>query len=170
MSEINMNGSNETGNSAESAAESFNQPKDKASDLFRGLDIAVPEGFRAIAEQTVNQSREAYETAKETMEQAIEALEKSLDKAGQGAAALNRKAIDVTQTNLNSGFDLAKDMAGAKNVAEIMELQAKFMRDQFGVLAAQAEEIRTLTSKVAEDTATPIKDHVSRSVSRVVSG
>ena len=169
MSEINVNGAKETEKSAEAATDAFKKVEDGASELFGGLDIAVPEGFRAIAEQTVNQSREAYENAKGTMEQAIEALEQSIDHAGQGAAALNRKAIDLTQTNLNTGFDLAKDLAGAKNVAEIMELQASFMRKQFGALAAQAEEVRTLTSKVAEDTATPIKDHVSRSVSKVVS-
>ncbi len=170
MSEINVNGATETENSAQAANTSFNKVGDGVSELFGGLDIAVPEGLRAIAEQSVNQSREAYENAKGTMEQAVEALERSIDQAGQGAAALNRKAIDFTQTNLNTGFDLAKDLAGAKNVAEIMELQASFVRKQFSALATQAEEVRTLTSKIAQDTATPIKDHVSRSVAKVVTG
>jgi hypothetical protein len=33
----------------------------------------------------------------------------------QGAVALNRKIIDIAQRNINSSFDLAKSLAGAKN-------------------------------------------------------
>ena len=36
----------------------------------------------------------------------------------QGAVALNRKIIDIAQRNINSSFDLAKSLAGAKNLAE----------------------------------------------------
>ena len=32
--------------------------------------------------------------------------------------ALNRKIIDIAQRNINSGFDHAKSLAGAKNLAE----------------------------------------------------
>ena len=104
------------------------------------------------------------------MEASFEALERSLGQAGQGAAALNRKVIELAQTNLNTGFDLAKDLAGAKNAAEIMEVQASFVRKQFGAFATQAEEVRTLTTKIAADTASPIKDHVSRSLANAVTG
>ena len=130
--------------------------------------MAVPEALRAIAEKTVTQSREAYESAKDSMEVAVEVLEKSIDEAGQGAAALNRKVIDNTQTNLNTGFDLVKALASAKNIAEIMELQASFAREQFEALTAQAEEIRDLSTKVATDTANPLKDHVSRSIDKAM--
>lgn len=170
MSMINVNDANETENTSEAAYDHAAKAGADTTEPFGGLDIAVPEGLRAIAEQTVTKSREAYENAKGTMEASIEALERSADQAGQGAAALNRKVIDHTQANLNTGFDLAKDLAGAKNVAEIMELQASFVRTQFEALASQAEEVRTLASKIAEDTATPIKDHVSQSVSSVVTG
>jgi Phasin protein len=42
----------------------------------------------------------------------------------QDADALNRKIIDIAQRNVSSGFDLAKSLAGAKNLAEMVELQA----------------------------------------------
>lgn len=165
MSDINLNGTDE---GAENTADPFKKVEAGISELFEGVDMAVPEAVRAIAEQTVTQSREAYENAKGSMEEAVEVLEKSIDEAGQGAAALNRKVIDNAQTNLNTGFDLAKDLAGAKNIAEIMELQSSFVRRQFEVLSAQAEEIRNLSTKIATDTATPLKDHVSRSIDKVI--
>jgi phasin len=131
------------------------------------LDTTVPESVRALAEKTVNQTREAYERGKEALEEAIDALERSFDAAGQGATAFNRKLIDIAQRNLNSAFDLAKRLAGAKNVAEIVELQSAFIRQQFDVFAGQAGEIRALTSKIAADTTEPIKDQVSRTFEAV---
>jgi phasin len=131
------------------------------------LDTTVPESVRALAEKTVNQTREAYERGKDALEESIDALERSFDAAGQGATAFNRKLIDIAQRNLNSAFDLAKSLAGAKNLAEIVELQSAFIRGQFDVFASQAGEIRALTSKIAADTTEPIKDQVSRSFEAV---
>lgn len=165
MSDFN---SNNTDEAVETTAKSFKKAEAGVSELFEGVDMAVPEAVRAIAEQTVTQSREAYETAKDTMEEAVEVLEKSIDQVGQGAAALNRKVIDNAQTNLNTGFDLAKDLASAKNIAEIMELQASYARKQFESLTAQAEEIRNLSTQIATDTTDPIKDHVSQSIDKVM--
>jgi phasin len=160
--------SNNTDEAVEAVAETFKKVEAGVSELFEGVDMAVPEAVRAIAEKTVTQSREAYETVKDTMEEAVEVLEKSVDQASQGAAALNRKVIGNAQTNLNTSFDLAKDLASAKNIAGIMELQASYARKQFEVLTAQAEEIRTLSTKIATDTTNPLKDHVSQSIDKVM--
>jgi hypothetical protein len=37
---------------------------------------------------------------------------------------LNRRFIDLAERNSNTGFDLATGLAGARNLAEVMELQA----------------------------------------------
>ena len=97
----------------------------------------------------------------------METLEKSFDAAGQGAAALNRKIIEIAQRNLNSGFDLAKSLAGAKNLAEIVELQTAYWQKQLDALTAQAEEVRALATKVAADTVEPTKAHMTRSLDDV---
>lgn len=131
------------------------------------LDTTVPESVRALAEKTVNQARDAYERGKESLEEAIDALERSFDAAGQGATAFNRKLIDIAQRNLNSSFDLAKSMASAKNLPEIVELQSAFIRSQFDVFSSQASEIRALTTKIAADTTEPIKAQMSRSFESV---
>jgi phasin len=129
-----------------------------------GLDTPVPEAVRTVAEKTVAQTREVYEHSKHALEAAAETFEKSFDAAGQGAVALNRKFIDIAQRNLNSGFDLAKSLAGAKNFAEVVELQTAYWQKQLGALTAQAEEVRTLSTKVTTNAAEPIKAHVTRSM------
>ena len=125
-----------------------------------GLDTAVPEGVRALAEKSVAQTREAYDRSNDAFDASVTTFERSFDASGQGAAAFNRKIIDIARRNLNSSFDLAKSLAGAKNLADMVELQAAFWRKQFGALTAQAEEVRALSTKVTADAAEPIKEHV----------
>ena len=112
------------------------------------LDAAIPEALGAVAEKTVGQTREAYDSSKDALEASIATFERSFDAAGGGAAAFNHKIIDIARRNLNSGGDLATSLAGARNLAEIVKLQAAYWRKQFGVLTAQAEEVPALSTKV----------------------
>ena len=113
--------------------------------------------MRDLAERNIAQMRETYERSKDALEGVLQSWERSFDATNQGAVALNRKIIDIAQRNINSGFDLAKGLAGAKNLAEAMELQADYWRKQLDTLTAQAEEVRTLTAQVAADATKPMK-------------
>jgi hypothetical protein len=42
--------------------------------------------------------------------------------------ALNRKIVDITERNINTGFDLATGLVRAKNLAEVVELHAAYWR------------------------------------------
>jgi hypothetical protein len=72
--------------------------------------------------------------------------------------------MDIARRNLNSGVDLANSLAGAKNLAEIVELQATYWRKQFSALTAQAEEVRALSTKVVADAGEPLKGHLMNSM------
>ena len=122
-------------------------------------DAQMPESMRALAETSVAQTRELYV---HSLEAVLESWEKFVVAAGQGTLALNRKAIDITRRNINNGFGLAERLAGAKNLAEAMELQTSYWRSQVGKLAAQAGEMRTLSTKMTADVAAPIKAQVTR--------
>ncbi len=126
-----------------------------------GLDTAIPENVRVLAEKAVAQTREVYDRSKDALEASIATFEKTFEAAGQGAAAFNRKITDIAQRNVNSGFDLAKSLAGAKNLSEMVELQTAHWRKQFDALTAQAEEVRTLSTKLAA-ASEPLKEQVKR--------
>ena len=64
-----------------------------------GLDTAIPESVRALAENTVNQTRAAYNRSTDAFEASVATFEKSFDAAGQGAALFNRKIIDRSSTS-----------------------------------------------------------------------
>jgi len=125
------------------------------SEAFR--DPQVPNSMRALAERNVAQTRELYERSKNTLHAVLEGLEKSCE----GAVALNRKIIDIAERNLSTGFDLAMSLAGAKNLAKVMNLQADYCRKQFANFSAQAEELRALSTEVSANVAEPVKAQVT---------
>jgi phasin len=150
----------------EAAADESRERYRETSGLFEAVtpDTAFPQAVRELTETSVTQPREAYKRSKNALEAAVDTVARSFDALGQGAAALNRKIIEIAQQNVNSGFDLAKSLATAKTLAEIVELRATYWRNQFSALATQAEEVRALSTKVAADIATPIKAEVTRRI------
>jgi hypothetical protein len=108
----------------------------------------VPDSIRALAERNVAQTRALYERSQKALQSVLENWQNSFGAAGQGAVALNRKIFDIAERNISASFDLAKSLAGSKNLAEVMDLQASYWRKQFGNLGAQAEEVRSLSTKM----------------------
>ena len=151
------------------AGEKARETSRKTATQFENLMLGAPVSgaMRALAEQNVDQTREVYEHSKNALEAALETMERSFDAVGQGAAALNRKVVDIAQRNITSGFDLAKSLAGASNLAEIVELQAAYWRKQFDTLGAQVEEVRSLSTQVTADTAKPVQEQMKRSMNEL---
>jgi phasin len=127
-----------------------------------GLDTAVPEGVRALAEKAVAQTREASNRSWDAFDASMTTFERTFDAAGQGATAFNRKFVDLARRNVDASFDLATSLAGAKDLTDMVELQAAFWRKQFDVLTAQAEEVRTLSIKMTAAAAEPLKSQMER--------
>jgi phasin len=149
---------------ADQARAAYSHMTDQLGNL--GLDTTVPEGVRALAEKSVEQTREVYDRSLDAFDASVTTFERSFDAAGQGATAFNRKIVDIARRNVDASFDLATSLAGAKSLADIVELQAAFWRKQFGVLTAQAEEVRALSTKVTADAVEPIKSQMARGANR----
>jgi hypothetical protein len=128
---------------AKVAAELVRDTHRKTAALFEQFPgTQVPDTLRALAERNVAHTRELYEGSKNTLQAVLENWQKSFGAAGQGVVALNRRFIDLAERNINTGFDLATGLAGARNMAEVMELQSAYWRKLFGELQAQVGERR----------------------------
>jgi len=130
-------------------------------------DAQMPEAVRVFAEKNIAQSREFYERSKDAFDKVLESWEKTFDAAGQGAVALNRKCVDITQRNINSGFEFAKNLIGAKSVAEAVELHSTYWQKQLTTLKAQAEEMRELSTRVTTDVTEPVKTQMKRGIDQI---
>jgi hypothetical protein len=117
----------------------------------------VPATLRDLAERNVSQTRALYERSKDAVQSVLVSWNKSFGAANQGAVALNLKIIDMTERNISTGFDLAMSLAGAKNVAEAVEMQSVYWRKQLGQLQAQAEEVEALLSRLKANVTEPIE-------------
>ena len=111
---------NESFNPQVTTAEKARDSYRKTTAQFEELagNTKVPEAMRVLAEKNITQRREVYERSKDALEAVLASWERSFDAAGQGAVALNRKVMDMAQRNINSGFDLAKRLARAKNLGQ----------------------------------------------------
>src|SRR5262245_57216073 len=103
-------------------------------DTYRKIDAPsdqsrhsqMPNILRLLAERNVAQAHERYEGTNNTPHATLERWQKSFSAAGQVALSFTRKITDVAERNMETGFDLAIGLAGARNLAEIMEFQAAY--------------------------------------------
>ena len=145
---------------ADQARAAYRKTTDQLGHL--GLNTTLPEGVRALGEKAVAQTREASDRSWDAFDASLTTFERSFEAAGQGAAAFNRKIVDIARRNVDASFDLASSLAGARNLTDIVELQSAFWRKQFGVLTAQAKEVHALSTKVTADAAEQIKSQMAR--------
>jgi hypothetical protein len=108
---------------------------DAQHDQFRRSQ--VPDTLRVLAERNVVQTRELYEHSKNTLQAVLESWQKSFGSAGQNAIALSRRMFDAAGRNMDNGFDFAIGLAGARNLGEVMELQAAYWHELGGALQIQ---------------------------------
>ena len=130
------------------AAKTLRKTPRKTDTQFEQLRGAqVPDTLQVLAEKNLAQTRDQYERSKNTLKAVLESWQKSFGAAGEGAVVLNRKIVDITERNINTGFDLASGLVRAKNLAEVVELHAAYWRKLLGGLQTQAEVGRAASSR-----------------------
>jgi phasin len=117
--------------------------------------LEIPPEMRAFAEKGVEQARQAFDGFISAAHNAVNAFDGQAENARKGAKDVTEKAITFAGQNIASSFELAQQLMQAKDVQDVLRLQADFIRRQMQVLAEQAKELGESTSKAAKDAATP---------------
>lgn len=125
-------------------------------------NVEMPAAFRDFAEKGIAQARDAYAKMKTAAEDATDMVEDTYETAREGAFSIGVKAIDSAKANTDASFALARDLFGAKTVAEVIELQTTFARQQFEAVTAQFKEFQELCQKVVADTTKPVTSKVEK--------
>lgn len=100
----------------------------------------IPLEMREFAERSVEQARKAFDgfvgAAHRTAAAAdpVGAVQSQLRDAG-------RKAIAFAETNVAASLTLAQRLVQARDMGEILELQAAFLREQLAAMQEQAVEL-----------------------------
>ena len=111
----------------------------------------IPPEMRVIAEKSVEQAKQAIEGFITAAHRTVSTLEGQAETARKGAKDVGEKAMDFAQKNITSSFDFAQKLVRAKDVQEMLELQASYIKTQMQVLAEQAKELGQSSSKMATD-------------------
>ncbi len=113
----------------------------------------IPPEMRAFAEKSVEQARQAFEGFISAAHRTVSAFEGQAESARQGAKDVTEKAMTFAERNITSSFEFAQKLVQAKDVEEVLKLQASYIKSQMQALAEQAKELGETTSKVAKDAA-----------------
>ena len=111
----------------------------------------IPPEMRAIAEKSVEQAKQAVEGFISAAQRTASALEGQAETARKGAKDVGGKAMGFVEQNIATSFDFAQKLVRAKDVQEMLELQASFVRTQMQALSEQAKELGQSTGKMATD-------------------
>jgi phasin len=117
----------------------------------RPEQFQIPPEMRAVAEKSVAQAKEAVEGFISAAQRTVSAIEGQAEAARKGAKDVSGKAMVFAERNITSSFDFAQKLVRAKDVQEMLELQASYIQNQMQVLAEQAKELGQSTSKVVTD-------------------
>ena len=117
----------------------------------RPEQFQIPPEMRAVAEKSVAQAKEAVEGFISAAQRTVSALEGQAETARQGAKDVSGKAMVFAERNITSSFDFVQKLVRAKDVQEMLELQASYIQTQMQVLAEQAKELGQSTSKMVTD-------------------
>jgi phasin len=115
----------------------------------------VPPEMRTFAEKSVEQARQAFDGFISAAHQAMSTFEGQAETARKGARDVTEKAMTFAGRNIATTFAFAQDLVRARDLQEVLRLQADYIRRQMQALSEQAKELGESTSKAAQEATTP---------------
>ena len=117
---------------------------------------------RKFADKSAAIASETLAKGKAAVEQSARAVEQSYSATVENVRDFNIKMIDMAQANAESVFELARQLATAKQPTDIVELWTAHAKKQFETLSEQTKELSALGQKIAGESAAPLARGVNQ--------
>ena len=114
-----------------------------------GMNFEIPAEMRAMAEKSVEQARQAFDTFAAAAKHAVNTAENQAKGAQAGAKEASELAMQFAERNIASSFEFAQKLVHAKDAQEVMQLQAEYTKSQMATLSEQAKELGQKATKIA---------------------
>ena len=111
----------------------------------------IPQEMREFAEKSVEQARKAFDGFVGAAHRTVSGMEDSAGTVQSSTQDVGRKAIAFAETNVAASFVYAQRLVQARDVAEVMQIQSEFLRDQMKTMTEQARELGTSLSPRTSD-------------------
>jgi phasin len=106
--------------------------------------MQVPNEVRELAEKSVEQAEKAFEAF-------MSAASKSVAMVPSPATEMSKNTMTLAEKNMKAAFDHARKLIHAKDVQEVMQLQADFLKTQFAAAGEQMKELSKRGVSTAKD-------------------
>jgi phasin len=113
-----------------------------------GMNFQIPAEMRAMAEKSVEQARQAFDTFVAAAKHAVSTAETQAKGAQSGAREAGEMAMQFAERNIASSFEFAQKLVQAKDAQEVMKLHADYTKSQIASLTEQAKELGQKATKM----------------------
>ena len=113
----------------------------------------MPETVRNIMKASIDQARKGFETFISASQQMMTNFEGTPNPATDGMKQLNEKIAEFTRLNADANFRFAMKLTDAKQLHDLVDIQNHHVRELMDSYAKQLEELRSLTTKIVQDSA-----------------
>ena len=109
----------------------------------------IPQELRQLAEENVERARQLY---LQFMDGVGSWSSASSNVIAPGFNEVQERAVKLANENADAAFKLAKDVAQAKDLQELIDLQTRYVQSQMKWYAYQSQEFGRLMAKAISDT------------------
>lgn len=131
------------------------------TDMFAMPQMANPtefvERFRAMAEDNMEKSKAALEKARSVYDDMQKEAESGMQTAQAHTSKISLAAIDQLRANTETTFGHMEKLMAVKSLAELVELQSAFVRQQAEMAVDTAKTMQGLYQKAGEEMSAPAK-------------
>ena len=117
----------------------------------------VPQELRHLADENVERARQLYVQFMDWVGQAMATWSSaSSGIIAPGLHEVQERAVKLANENADAAFKLAKDVAQAKDLQELIDLQTRYAQSQMKWFAYQTQEFGRLMAKAFSETTSRI--------------
>jgi phasin len=118
--------------------------------MYEKPQLEIPEAVRQVAERNLDQARAAYNRFVDMMRQAQEMIAKSSGAMTESALEIQQKALRFAEQNMEAGFQMASELARARDLKEYLEIQGRHAQKQMQTYAQQAQDLGRMMAEAAQ--------------------
>jgi phasin len=112
----------------------------------------IPQELRDLAERNIEQAKRAYSQLLDAMTGAMSAWTGSSTEMAVDLKTIQDRAAQFARENGEASFQLASDVAKARDLNEIIRLQSSFAQRQMQSFTSQAQELGQVMMGAARKT------------------
>lgn len=147
---------------AEAAQDAFAAPMANAGEYL--------EQVRSMAEDGMMKTKDAVEKARVAYEDLQKDAEAGISTAQEHSAKISLAAIDTMRSSSEATFKHLEKLVAIKSVAELVELQTAFVREQAEKAVDSAKTMQGLYQKAGEEMAAPAKAAAEKAMNALKNG